>query len=118
MSNDDDHPPPFLEIAGIKFEKSGSRIYETAISRDRAAVYVIVCKSVDTKFYVVDVGESGDVETRLANHDRRECWDKHCSGTLHVYLCYMPTSKGYTAKDRRDLESKIRSEYNPPCGQK
>lgn len=89
---------------------------ETNILSGRAAVYAILRKSSDNKYYLVDVGESGEIEMNLANHDRRACWDKKCGGSPLIYLCYMPSSEGYKAADRRALERNIREEYNPVCG--
>jgi hypothetical protein len=54
---------------------------EATLPANRAAVYAILHKSSDGKYYVVDVGESGEVGVRLANHDRRSCWDRICNGS-------------------------------------
>jgi len=104
-----------MTISGYEFEGPYS-VETTVIPADRAAVYVIICKASDGKHYVKDVGESGEIGIRIANHDRRPCWERNCDGSLFVYLRYMPSSQGYTAADRRELESKIRNQYNPPCG--
>lgn len=77
---------------------------------DRAAVYVILTSNNS----VVDVGQSGEAGTRLANHDRGACWKRN-SGTQFV-LKWMPTSSGYTREDRERLEKSIRDKYNPSCG--
>jgi len=104
-------------ISGYEFEGPFS-IDTAVIPANRAAVYVIICKASDGKEYVKDVGESGEVGIRIANHDRRPCWERNCNGSLSVYFCYMPSSEGYTAADRRTLEDKIRNQYNPPCGKR
>jgi len=104
-----------MKIADIEFE--GPYIVDTtSIPANRAAVYVIICKSSNGTNSVVDVGESGETGIRLANHPRRSCWVRYCNGTLSVYLRYMPTSEGYDAASRRKLESRIRERNNPPCG--
>jgi hypothetical protein len=103
-----------VQISGYEFEGPYS-IDTTVISADRAAVYVIICSTLG-KSEVIDVGESGEVGVRIANHDRRPCWVRNCNGSLYVYLRYMPSAQGYTADDRRALERKIRSEYTVPCG--
>ena len=77
---------------------------------------MIICRAKDDKYYVIDVGESGETGIRLSNHNRRPCWERNCNGSLHVYLRYMPTSEGYDATSRRQLEKKIRQQYDPPCG--
>lgn len=104
-----------MRISGYEFEGPYS-IDTTVIPADRAAVYVIICTSSDGKHYVKDVGESGEIGVRIANHDRRPCWERNCDGSLYVYLHYVPSSEGYTPADRRKLESEIRNEHNPPCG--
>lgn len=76
---------------------------------DRAAVYVIITAT-DS---VVDVGQSGEAGTRLANHDRSMCWKRN--GGNQFVVKWMPTSK-YTREDRERLEKSIRDRYNPPCG--
>ena len=87
----------------------------TEIPANRAAVYVIIC-ALSGKNHVMDVGESGEVGVRIADHERRPCWRRNCTGGLSVYLRYMPSSAGYTSADRRELERKIRNRYSPPCG--
>lgn len=105
-----------IKISDIDFEGPYS-IDTTTIPANRAAVYVIICKSNKAdKYYVIDVGESGEAGVRLANHERRPCWEQHCDGSLSVYLCYMPSSQGYDSASRRALEAKIRRQYDPPCG--
>jgi len=104
-----------VKISGVDFEGPYD-VNSAVIPRNRAAVYVIICLKKDGKNEVIDVGESGEVGLRIAIHPRRSCWERNCSGTLHVYLRYMPTSEGYDAASRRALEAKIRREYNPPCG--
>ena len=104
-----------LEIAGIDFDGSYG-VDTTTIPANKAAVYVIICSTKEGKNYVIDVGESGETGVRLSSHDRRSCWERNCSGTLRVYLRYMPSSEGYAAADRRQLEQKIRQQYDPPCG--
>lgn len=106
-----------MTISGVEFEGPYS-IDTTVISANRAAVYVIICTASDKKNYVTDVGESGEIGLRIANHERRPCWERNCDGSLSVYLRYMPSSQGYTAADRRELESKIRNQYKPPCGKR
>lgn len=106
-----------MKISGYEFEGPYS-IETTVIPADRAAVYVIICRASDGKDYVIDVGESGEVGVRIADHDRRPCWKGNCDGSLSVYLRYMPSAAGYTAADRRKVESEIRNQYTPPCGKR
>jgi len=104
-----------MKIAGIEFDGPHD-IDTTSIPANRAAVYAITCRSTDGKYHVIDVGESGETGVRLANHERRPCWKHNCNGSLSAYLHYMPSSQGYDAASRRQLEAKIRQQYSPPCG--
>jgi predicted GIY-YIG superfamily endonuclease len=81
---------------------------------DRAAVYVILCSRSDGKYDVVYVGETGQVGTRLSNHERATCWNRNCSGSLYVAIFWTPSDR-YSADDRRAIEKKLRDQYNPPC---
>lgn len=48
---------------------------------DRSGVYAIICIK-EGKNYIIDVGESAKVKSRVETHDRKNCWKKHCQGTL------------------------------------
>ena len=106
-----------MEISGYNFEGPYA-IDATEIPSNRAAVYVIICKTSESKYYVKDVGESGEVGIRIGSHDRRPCWESNCNGTLSVYLLFMASSSGYSSEDRRKVENKIIDKYKPPCGDK
>lgn len=81
--------------------------------RDNGGIYVIVDLRSDGKYYVVDVGESGQIRTRVQNHDRADCWSRHQQGSLSVAVLYTP---GWTDDQRRALEGRIRDQYAPRCG--
>lgn len=106
-----------MTISEYEFEGPYS-IDTTIIPANRAAVYVILCKTSNNKYYVKDVGESGEIGIRIANHDRRSCWERNCEGSLFVCFRYMPSSQGYTTTDRIEIEREIRTQYNPPCGER
>lgn len=85
---------------------------------DVAAIYVILCVGVEGKTTVIDVGESGQLGSRINDHDRSDCWDKNCSNK-NIWVCvYKTPSSEYTAQQRRDLEKNIRDFYKPICGKK
>lgn len=107
-----------MTICGCKFEGPYS-IDTTVIPANRAAVYVIICKTSDGKYDFMDVGETGEIGIRITGHKRRFCWKFNCDdGSLSVYLHYMPSSEGYTDTDRRELESKIRNQHEVACGER
>lgn len=82
---------------------------------DFAAIYVVLCV-VDGKTKVLDVGQSGEVGTRINNHTRMECWKKNCP-TGNIWVCIYKTPTIVITKDERlRLETKIRNYYNPTCG--
>lgn len=82
---------------------------------DRSGVYVILCLGADQKYYVIDVGESATVKTRVENHDRKDCWKRNCSGKLYVAVLYTPNLQ---QPGRTDIERKIRQQYRPSCGER
>lgn len=49
--------------------------------KDRSGVYAIVCK-VESEYFLLDVGESSKLRTRIENHDKKDCWIKNCKGQL------------------------------------
>jgi hypothetical protein len=81
---------------------------------DRSGVYAIHCK-VEDKYYLIDIGESSEVKTRIENHDRRDCWTKNCKGTLTVSVYYTPNLQ---QPGRKLVEQELRKLYNPVCGER
>ena len=77
----------------------------------RAGVYVIWCKTGDI-WKVLDVGESHDVKDRVLNHDRKDCWERHCSGSIYYSVTYTPNLQ---QPGRKKIEKKIRDLTSPPC---
>ena len=79
---------------------------------DKSGVYMIVCPR-DDKYAPVDCGESAEVKSRVENHDRKDCWNRNCSGALKFAVYYTPN---LGSSGRAEIEQKIRSKYNFPCG--
>lgn len=79
---------------------------------DSAGVYAIHCYR-DEKYYLIDVGESATVKSRVENHDRADCWKRNCRGTLTISVLYTPHQQ---QAGRREVEQAIRDQFNPPCG--
>jgi hypothetical protein len=85
---------------------------------DFAAIYVILCVDNSGSWKVIDVGQSGQVGSRIDTHDRQECWEKNCPNK-NIWVCiYKTPSTLYTKEQRIDLEGKIRDYYKPVCGVK
>ena len=102
----------YMIISGYVFETP--QLLSRIDLIDRAAVYVILDKRSNGEYYVVYVGETGQAGTRLANHERSECWNNASSGTLYVAIKWTPAG-GYTVDGRREIEKAIRDEYDPSC---
>jgi hypothetical protein len=75
--------------------------------------YVIWCKYAES-WFVLDVGESENVQERTCNHNRHDCWTRNCGGTVYYSATYIPAQ---TQQQRRAIEQHIRSLTNPPCGE-
>ena len=100
----------------MAFEFLGYQFDGAYLSRDslksRSGVYVIWCENED-KWTVLDVGESDDVKKRVKNHDRESCWERNCSGTIYYSATYMLNLQ---QAGRVEIEKRIRTLENPPCG--
>jgi hypothetical protein len=81
---------------------------------DRSGVYAILCRN-NGNYDLIDVGESATVATRVANHDRAGCWSGSCRSKLMVAVHYTPYLQ---QSGRQEIEGEIRSEYDPPCGER
>ena len=79
---------------------------------DRSGVYAVHCLKHD-KYYLKDIGESAIVKSRLDNHDRKDCWNRNCQGTLTYSVYYTPSLQQSV---RMEIEQRIRSHYDIPCG--
>lgn len=99
-----------ITISGYTFEGP----FKTTTSlQNRSGVYAILDYRSNGQYYVTDVGESANVRDRVENHDRAACWKRHTQGTLYYAAYYTPSLQ---QPGRREVEQKIRTEYNPPCG--
>ncbi len=82
--------------------------------KSQSGVYVIWCV-IGEKWTVLDVGESHDVKDRVINHDRAECWKRNCKGIIYYSATYTPNKQ---QNGRKEVEQDIRSQTNPPCGER
>ena len=87
---------------------------DTAHLADRSGVYAIHCHR-NAAYYLIDVGESAEVKTRIDNHDRKDCWRRNCGGTLTVSVLYTPNQQ---QAGRMAIEQELRKQYDPPCGKR
>lgn len=85
---------------------------------DAAAVYVILCVAADGSWKVLDVGQSGEVGSRIDQHDRRGCWARNCPGG-NIWVCVYPMpANRFSKQDRERFERGLRVQYNPACGER
>ncbi len=80
---------------------------------DRAGVYAVLDRHASGKSYVLDVGESATVRTRLETHDRADCWRRNAQGTIQYAVLYTP---GSNQSKRKRIEDELRQQYSPTCG--
>lgn len=79
--------------------------------KDRAGVFAIVCK-VDNEYFLIDVGESSKLRTRIENHDKKDCWIKNCNGQVTIFVHYTRFLK---QKGRVFIEQELREIFHPDC---
>lgn len=95
-----------MQIEGYKF--SGPYFHTRKFSRDFGCVYVLINKMNQ----VVDVGQSGSINSRIINHERKMCWIFNGCGDTGLYI-YISSDENF----RLLLERLIRTKYRPLCGQ-
>lgn len=76
---------------------------------DKSGVYAIHDYR-NGKYYLIDVGESHQLQTRVSDHPRSDCWKHESAGTLTYSALYV------NEQQRMSIEQEIRNQYNPPCG--
>ena len=92
-----------IKIGNYTFEGPFS---STSSLEDRSGVYAIL----DDDNRKIDIGESHEVRTRVENHERKSCWEEN---NYSKYAAY------YTSEaNRKRIESELRDQYNPPCGER
>jgi len=98
-----------IQIGGYTFEGPYT---STAKLEDRSGVYAILCQK-EGKNYVVDVGESATVKSRVDGHDRKDCWKRNCNSSLAVAVYY---TLNLQQAGRMEIEQELRKQYDPSCG--
>ena len=79
--------------------------------RAQSGVYAILGQRASSPSWeVVDIGESGEVRQRVTTHDRRPCWERQGYARLSVAAFYCDE------RTRIAIESSLRAQYKPPCG--
>ena len=91
-------------IIGLQFERYS---LETTNFNNVSGVYVI---STSQKW--IDVGETEELGTRLANHERKPCWKRN-SDNLTLWVNFRKIGN---QQERLDLEATLRRRLRPVCG--
>lgn len=98
-----------MQIGNYNFDGPFQTVEAT---QDQSGVYVILADA-GSHLNVVDIGESARIRTRLATHDRMDCWRRHAINGIKFAVRYMP----YVQQPARmEVEQALRAQYNPHCG--
>ena len=98
-----------VKIGGYDFD---GPFKSTDPIEDKSGIYAVLYYK-EGKCYLLDVGESSEMKKRLEDHDRKECWEKNSEGAIEYSVYYTPELK---EEERKEIETKIRAKYIPPCG--
>lgn len=98
-----------IQVGNYNFEGPFSSTQEL---QRKSGVYVILGRSGNSSWSVVDVGESSSVRDRVENHDRQDCWNRQRHAQLNVCALYLNETQRLT------VEGELRSKFNPPCGKR
>lgn len=101
-----------VTIGGYEFD---GPFKNTNTLEDRSGVYAILDRRSDGKLYIIDIGESANVKTRLDSHDRADSWVKSKKGSLECAVLYTPNKQ---QSGRMEIEQELRAKYSPPCGKR
>ena len=85
---------------------------DTDYLQNRSGIYAILDDQSSTT-YVVDIGESADVKSRVESHDRKDCWQRNHRGTLKIAVLYTPNLQ---QSGRMAIEQELRDKFQPVCG--
>lgn len=97
-----------LNISGYDFRGPYD---DTSMLEDRAGIYAVLTYH-NSMWYILDIGESATVRTRIEGHDRRKCWMQY-EGQIMYSVLYTPSLQ---QEDRMGIEKNLRLQYDPPCG--
>jgi len=98
-----------LNILSYQF---GGPFHEASTNFNEVACVYVILDSFRDKLYYIDVGETDKLKTRLATHERRECWERNSNGDIYVAVYREDNT------DRRlRIEREIREAFKFPCGE-
>ena len=98
-----------------KYKFDGPYLLKDKDLIDRAAVYAILCRNLSTgKYPVIYIGQTGELGTRLSNHNKKRCWESNCTSSLYVAIFPAPTDR-YSKESRLRIELELIKRYEPIC---
>lgn len=82
-----------------------------------SGIYAVTDRHFNGNLYLLDVGESSELQDRIKNHDRKNQWENKRKGCIEFYIYYTPYK---TAEDRLRIEHSIRAFYGNEnlCGER
>jgi len=99
-----------MNINGYIFE--GPYDHKRGFADVISAVYVIIDNHINSNS-LIDVGQTGDLNNRFPSHPRELSWNTARVGTLSLWILRVQSEQ-----ERLAIESQIRTQYNPPCGER
>lgn len=97
------------------YDFKGPFLLEEFSYLDKACVYAILCENINGEFNILYIGQSGEIMTRIDNHNKKYCWENNCLyGNLYIAIFETPSSR-YTKDDRLAIESELINLYEPIC---
>lgn len=99
-----------MNISNYVFE--GPYDYKRGFTDMISAVYAIIDSHINGN-NLIDVGQSEDLNNRFPNHPRELSWNTVKAGTLSLWILRVQNEQ-----ERLSVESQIRTQYNPSCGER
>ncbi len=89
-------------------------VYRSTDELDNYSGIYAILNEKGGKIYIIDVGESTQVRTRIEKHGRKGCWNENRKGAL-AFAVYWSSNRDEEA--RKAIEQEIRGQYSIPCGE-
>ncbi|KKP40230.1 MAG: hypothetical protein UR30_C0005G0011 [Candidatus Peregrinibacteria bacterium GW2011_GWC2_33_13] len=70
-------------------------------------VYIVYDKY-NGNYKPIDIGESGDIKTRISSHDRKQDWHKMAKGSICYAIKYL---KDCDIRARKEVEQDLRTKF-------
>ncbi len=101
--------PPFEDIDGEVYTDFCICEKDKINCLDAGSLYAFLTKISSEKYEVLYIGQSGEVVTRLVNHEKWSCVNR--LGCSHIAVRRTTGGRDYRCK----IEESLIRNYNPPC---